>query len=143
MPVPTHLQIEIGGLHFRARMETALAPATCAAFARLLPFEDRLVQTRWSGEAAWVPMGALELGIAAENATGHPAPGQILLYPRGVSETEILFPYGATAFASKFGPLEGNHFLTLIEGMDQLPELGRRVLYDGAQPVRFSAMENG
>lgn len=124
-------------------METALAPATCAAFARLLPFEDRLVQTRWSGESAWIPMGDLELGIGAENVTGHPVPGQILLYPNGVSETEILFPYGVTAFASKLGPLQGNHFLTLVDGMDQLAELGRRVLYEGAQPVRFSATQEG
>lgn len=122
-------------------METTLAPATCAAFLRLLPFENRLVQTRWSGESAWIPMGDLELGIGTENATGHPAPGQILLYPKDVSETEILFPYGVTAFASKFGPLQGNHFLTLVDGMDQLAELGRRVLYQGAQPVRFSAIE--
>jgi len=83
-------------------------------------------------------MGDRDLGIGAENATGHPSPGQILLYPKGVSETEILFPYGITAFASKFGPLEGNHFMTLVEGIEQLGELGRRVLYDGAQPIRFS-----
>ncbi len=143
MPVPTYLRIDVGDLRFRARMEAVLAPATCAAFMRLVPFEDRLVQTRWSGESAWIPMGDLELGIGAENATSHPAPGQILLYPKSVSETEILFPYGVTSFASKFGPLQGNHFLTLVAGTDQLAELGRRVLYEGAQPVRFSTADDG
>lgn len=138
MTTPTHLRIDVAGLRFRARLETALAPATCAAFLRILPFEDRLIQTRWSGESAWIPMGDRDLGIGAENATDHPSPGQILLYPKGVSETEILFPYGITKFASKFGPLEGNHFMTLVEGIEQLDELGRRVLYEGAQPIRFS-----
>lgn len=138
MTTPTHLLIQVADLRFRARLETTLAPATCAAFLRILPFEDRLIQTRWSGESAWIPMGERDLGIGTENATGHPSPGQILLYPKGVSETEILFPYGITAFASKFGPLEGNHFLTLVEGSEQLGELGRRVLYEGAQPIRFS-----
>lgn len=131
------VHIDVGDLRFRARLETGLAPATCAAFLGLLPFEDRLIQTRWSGESAWIPMGERELGIGAENATSRPLPGQILLYPKGVSETEILFPYGITVFASKFGLLEGNHFLTLVEGTEQLAELGRRVLYDGAQRVRF------
>ena len=134
----TLVGVEVGDLHFRGRLETKLAPTTCAAFLGLLPFEDRLIQTRWSGESAWIPMGDRELGIGAENATSRPLPGQLLLYPKGVSETEILFPYGVTAFASKFGPLEGNHFLTLVEGMGQLAELGRRVLYAGAQAVRFS-----
>lgn len=138
MANPTHLLLDVNDLHFRGRLETALAPRTCAAFSRLLPFENRLIQTRWSGESAWVPLGDLDLGIGAENATSRPLPGQLLLYPRGVSETEILFPYGLTVFASKYGLLEGNHFLTLEDGLEQLPELGRRVLYEGAQSIRVS-----
>jgi hypothetical protein len=134
----SHLRIDIGELRFVARLETGLAPLTCAAFLRILPFEDRLIQTRWSGESAWIPMGDRDVGVGVENAMVEPAPGQILLYPRAISETEILFPYGITRFASKFGPLAGNHFLTLTEGMEHLPEVGRRVLYDGAQPIRFA-----
>ena len=50
---------------------------------------------RWSGESAWIPLGELDIGLAApENHTSHPAPGEVLLYPGGLSETEILFPYG-------------------------------------------------
>ena len=66
----------------------------------------------------------------------YPAPGQLLFYPGGVSETEILFPYGPTAFASKAGLLAGNHFATVLEGVEQLGELGRKVLWEGAQPLR-------
>ena len=40
-------------------------------------------------------------------------------------------------FASKLGQLAGNHFLTVIEGAEQLGELGRRVLWEGAQDVVF------
>jgi tRNA(Glu) U13 pseudouridine synthase TruD len=40
-------------------------------------------------------------------------------------------------FASKLGQLAGNHFLTVVEGMDKLPEMGRRVLYEGAQEIVF------
>lgn len=134
-----HVEITVGGdLRFLARLEHERAPATCAAFVARLPFRQQLVQARWSGESAWVPLGDLTFGVGAENQTGRPAPGDLLLYPGGVSETEILFPYGQTVFASKFGPLEGNHFLTLVDGLGQLAELGRRVLREGAQEIVFS-----
>jgi len=134
-----HLLIVVGGdLRFLAHLEHERAPTTCAAFLARLPFRKQLLQARWSGEAAWVPLGDYTFGIGAESQTGRPAPGDLLLYPGGASETEILFPYGDTVFASKFGPLEGNHFLTLVGGREQLAELGRRVLREGAQEIVFS-----
>jgi Protein of unknown function (DUF3830) len=33
------------------------------------------------------------------------------------------------------GQLAGNHFATIVEGPEQLPELGRVVLREGAQPI--------
>ena len=133
------LHIIVGPLHLMARLETGAAPLTCQAFRRLLPFEDRLIQARWSGEAAWIPLGGLDLGLPFENHTSHPSRGDILLYPGGVSETEILFPYGSACFASKVGQLAGTHFLTVVKGLELLPELGRLVLWEGAQPIRFEA----
>ena len=131
------LIITVGALEFTARFEDTAAPRTCAAFRTLLPFRNQLIQTRWSGEAAWVPMGALDLGMPAENATSHPSRGDILFYPVGASETELLFPYGSCCFSSKVGQLAGNHFLTLTSGLELLPELGRLVLWRGAQPIRI------
>jgi len=131
------LRIKVGSLDFTARWEEAAAPRTCAAFRRLLPFRNKLIQARWSGEAGWVPLGNLQLDIGFENHTSHPAPGELLLYPGGFSETEILFPYGPTLFASRMGQLAGNHFLTLVDGRDQLGELGRRIVWDGAQDIMF------
>ena len=60
-----------------------------------------------------------------------------MIYPGGASETEILFPYGQTCFASKAGQLAGNHFATVVEGLKHLEEIGRRVLWEGAQNIRF------
>jgi len=133
----TTLRITIGSFEFIARMEEAAAPATCAAFKKLLPFRNKIIQARWSGEAAWIPLGEFEVGVGFENHTSHPSRGDILLYPGGYSETEILFPYGSTLFASKMGQLAGNHFLTIIEGQENLPELGRLVLWEGAQDIVF------
>ena len=131
--------IRVAHLRFTARFEESAAPRTCTAFRALMPFSQQLIQTRWSGEAAWVPMGDLDLGLPPENATSHPSRGDLLLYPQGASETELIFAYGSCSFASKVGQLAGNHFLTLTSGHEHLPELGRLVLWDGAQPITIEA----
>jgi hypothetical protein len=131
------LEIVSGDFRFAARLEEDEAPATVAAFRQLLPLESQIIHARWSGESCWIPFGELDVGFGPENATSYPAPGQILFYPGGVSETEILFPYGPTAFASKAGMLAGNHFATVVEGGESLGELGRKVLWEGAQSLRF------
>jgi hypothetical protein len=135
------IEIVAGPFQFRAEFEEERSPQTVAAFRAALPFESRLIQARWSGQAAWIPLGDLDFGVGPEDATSYPGPGEILLYPGGVSETEILFPYGQTCFASKAGQLAGNHFLTIVEGREQLPELGEKVLWEGALPIRFSELE--
>ena len=131
------IRIRVGNLLFRASLEWERAPATVTALLRLLPLSGSLLQARWSGEAAWLPLGSLEVGVGEENVIERPAPGQVLLHPMGISETEILIPYGETVFASKAGPLRGNHVMTIVEGTEQLSELGRRVLWEGAQPIHL------
>ncbi|MBO0711287.1 MAG: DUF3830 family protein [Acetobacteraceae bacterium] len=133
------LRVIAGPFTFAARLETASAPNTSARFRALLPYRARLIHVRWSGEACWIPLGELDLGLAYENHTSFPPPGAMLLYPGGISETEILLAYGAVRFASKVGQLAGNHFLTLTDGMDKLAELGRKTLWEGAQAISFEA----
>ena len=132
------LRISSGEFTFVARLEEEQAPQTVAAFRRLLPLESRVIHVRWSGESVWIPFGELDVGVAFENATSYPNPGELLLYPGGVSETELLFPYGHVAFASKAGPLAGNHFATVVEGVGQLRELGERCLWQGAQDIALN-----
>jgi hypothetical protein len=131
------LKIRIGSLEFVARLEEEKAPRTCAAFGKLLPFRKQAIHARWSGEAAWVPLGDLQLGVGYENHTSHPGPGQLLFYPGGLSEAEILIPYGSTCFSSRVGQLAGNHFLTMLATAESLAEIGRLVLWKGAQDVVF------
>ncbi len=133
----SRIRITAGPYSFLARLETADAPLTCAKFRTLLPYRQRIIHVRWSGEACWIPLGDFDLGLAPENPTSYPAPGQILLYPGGISETEILLGYGAVRFASKVGQLAGNHFLTIIEGNENLAGLGKLVLWSGAQDIAF------
>ena len=132
------IEIAVAGFRFVARFEEEDAPATVTAFRAMLPLRTRIIHARWSGEAAWIPWGDLDVGLGPENATRYPSPGELLFYPGGVSETELLFPYGHAAFGSKAGPLAGNHFATMAEGHEHLAELGRRTLWDGAQAISFT-----
>lgn len=131
------IPVVAGPYRFIARFEDAAAPRTCAKFRTLLPYHQRIIHVRWSGEACWIPLGDFDLGLAQENHTSYPAPGQVLLYPGGISETEILLAYGAVRFASKVGQLAGNHFLTVVEGAENLAALGKLVLWSGAQGIVF------
>ena len=131
------VRITAGPHEFVARWESEKSPETCEAFERLLPYQQRIIHVRWSGESCWIPLGDFDLGVGFEDATSYPAPGEILLYPGGYSETEILLPYGATHFASKLGQLAGNHFLTVTEGRENLRPLGELSLWEGAQDIVF------
>jgi Protein of unknown function (DUF3830) len=131
------LVIRAGDYTFDARFEEQLAPKTVAAFRKAMPFESHIIHVRWSGEGVWMPLGDLDFGVGYENHTSYPAPGQIILYPGGISETEILLAYGGVHFASKIGQLAGNHFITLTSGLENLAPLGKSVLWKGALPIRF------
>jgi len=137
------IRITAGGHQFIAETNPD-APRTVAAFEKLLPYRQKIIHVRWSGEGCWVPLGDWVLEdeqgkVSFENATSHPAPGDILFYPGGYSETEIIMAYGACCFASKLGQLAGNHFITIPSPLDALPKLGKMTLWEGAQPIRIEA----
>ncbi len=133
-----NILIRVGPLSFQGKLLTEAAPKTCLAFLELLPFRKELIQARWSGESGWIPLGNFDINVGPENQKNQPAPGELLFHAADISETELLFPYGQTTFASKFGPLLGNHFLTITEGQNQFSELGHLLLWKGAQDIVFS-----
>lgn len=129
--------IEIDGYKFDAVFEIEKSPGTCDAFRNAMPFSGEIVHVRWSGEGVWIPLGNKDFAIGYEDATSYPAPGQILLYPKGKSETEILIAYGCVQFASKAGVLAGNHFATINSGLDKLREIGVSTLWEGKKSIMF------
>jgi hypothetical protein len=133
------LRITCGHYSFDAHFETVAAPKTVAVFKKLLPYENKVIHVRWSGEAVWIPLGEHDFGLGYENHTSYPAPGQMILYPGGISETEILLAYGGVRFASKMGQLAGSHFITIASNLDKLAEMCKGVLWEGAKTIRIEA----
>ena len=130
------LIVKAGEFTFDARFELT-APDTVKAFRAAMPFTSRGIHVRWSGEGLWIPLGDRNFGVGYEHDTSYRGPGQIILYPGGISETEILLAYGGVNFASRMGQLAGNHFMTLVSGLENLNTLGNTVLWEGAQDIVF------
>ena len=132
------MNIEIDGYKFDAVFEELNSPNTCEVFRKVIPFEAQVVHVRWSGEGMWIPLGEMDFAVKLEDATSYPTPGQVLLYPKGKSETEILIAYGCVHFASKAGTLAGNHFATITSDLEKLKEIGMSTLWEGSKSIIFS-----
>ncbi len=131
------MNIDIDSYTFEAVFEDTKSPQTCDAFRKVMPFSGEVVHVRWSGEGMWIPLGDMNFNVGYEDATSYPTPGQILLYPRGKSETEILIAYGGVQFASKAGVLAGNHFATIVSDLPKLREIGVSTLWNGKKSISF------
>ena len=136
----SRIRITAGDHVFVAETNPA-APKTVAAFMALLPYRQKIIHCRWSGEACWIPLGEFDLKTGFENHTSHPSVGDILFYPGGYSETEILLAYGSACFSSKMGQLAANHFLTVVENRQGLRKLGVEVLWGGAKDILFEHID--
>ena len=134
----TPIKLTIGSYVFSAHLEDEKAPKTVSAIKRYLPFSSSVIHVRWSGEGVWGPLGDRDFEVEYENHTSYPAPGQMILYPGGISETEILLAYGGVHFASKMGQITSNHFLTVISPIDQIEEMGKKVLWEGQLPLEIA-----
>lgn len=81
----------------------------------------------------------LEISISPppplESATSYPAPGEIIFYPGGASESELLLAYGGVSFARKAGQLARNPLLVISERLDRLTQIGREILWEGAREI--------
>jgi len=136
------LTVKIGAESFTARLRPDLAPRSCERLLGLLPYSGKVIHGRWSGEALWSPLAAVmpqDVILPRENPRNHAAPGEILLYAGEVSEPELLIVYGASRFACKAGPLEGNPVLVIEDRLERLAQLGREVLWGGAMELHIES----
>jgi hypothetical protein len=136
------LKITIGEYVFIAKTHEIKAPKTCNEINNTLPIKGKAIQARWSGEAVWVQMDPYGIEVPLENQTSYPGKGELLYYTGKISEKEILIPYGSAKFASRVGILPGNHFATIIKGLENLERMGKKVLWEGAQDFKMEKVPN-
>ncbi len=137
----SRVRIQSGTYAFIGQLHEEAAPETCKVFRSMLPMRSKFIHVRWSGEGIWIPFGELRTGLELENHISHPAKGEMLFYPGGVSEMELILSYGRCCFASQYGQLPGNHFLTIVDGLENLDEFGKKVLWEGAQEIEITMID--
>ena len=135
------LEFEKGGV-FTARLLEDEAPRTCATIKDRLPFEYLFQQSIVSGQA----MVAIppDLTVARENqrVAGIP-PGAVSFLVKDepvLVPDEIYIAYGI--FISRGLTVDAkqpvNVFAQIVDGLDELQEIGARIIRHGAEMVRFS-----
>jgi hypothetical protein len=129
--------LAVGSYRFHGTIEHETAPLAAAWLIKRFPLKGALQHARWSGEAAWLPLGGTPQ-LVPENATAYPRPGQILLYAGMMSQAELLIPYGACTFASKAGTLAGSPVITLDGSPDDLVALGSLLIAKGTQNLTLN-----
>ena len=120
------LRVTVGDLHFSGRW-VAEAPRTVEAIRALLPLRRELIHCRWSGEGCWIPFGEDFLDLGPENATSHPAPGELIVYPGGIVRVRDPARLRQRRLLEQGRPAVGQPLRDADEGLEQLPEIGRRV----------------
>ena len=76
------IRIKAGHFEFVAKFESERAPKTCAKFRSMLPYKERIIHVRWSGEGCWIPLGDLLLVLAVSLVTSkgaHGVPGSAIV----------------------------------------------------------------
>ena len=114
------LEIAAGGFDFVARFEDETRRRRSPRSGRCSRSIDGSSTCAGAAKAAGSRWATPTSASRRRTRRCYPNPGEIIFYPGGVSETEILIAYGYVAFASKAGALAGNHFATIVEGNENL-----------------------
>ncbi len=135
------IEFERGGV-FLARLLEEEAPKTCRAIRAHLPFEYTFYQSVVSGQALVTLPSDLTVGRENQRVANTPA-GTLAFLVRDepiLVPDEIYIAYGI--FISRGLTIDAsqpvNVFAHIEEGLDELAMVGRRVVMEGAEIVRFS-----
>jgi hypothetical protein len=139
------VEFERGGV-FTARLLEEDAPKTCRVFKESLPFEYRFWHSMVSGQAIVTIPRDINMVRENQRVLGIP-PGTIsfLVEDKPVRvPDEIYISYGVY-FISRGSKLDikqpVNVFAQIEHDLDKLTEIGKRILMEGAETVRFSLEE--
>jgi len=135
------IEFEKGGA-FTARLLEDEAPKTCATIKNRLPFEYLFQQSIVSGQAMVAIPPDLTVERENQRVAGIP-PGALSFLVKDepvLVPDEIYIPYGI--FISRGLTIDAkqpvNVFAQIDDGLEELKEIGARIIRHGAEMVRFS-----
>jgi hypothetical protein len=139
------IEFEKGGV-FSAKLLEKEAPKTCKTIKGKLPFEYRFHQSIVSGHAVVALPPDLTVEPENQRSIGIPAGGLSFLVqdpPRNVPD-EIYIAYGPY-FISRCSYIEMqqpvNYFAQIEGNLEELERIGKRVLMEGAEIVKFKSAD--
>lgn len=138
-------KIEVEDHVFIAELLDDQAPKTCEAFWNTLPFEEDLVQVKWSGHVSYV-LTEMELDEAECSRCYGVCPGDLLYNPHvhdaAEHPHELSIVYGPAVMSSVAGFAIMNLFGRVCSGnLDELYHLGIEISRKGVKKVKFSRIE--
>lgn len=141
------LQLTVGGVIAQAELYTDKAPQAVRALVAQLPFDDRTIQTRWSGNAfrteANFDLVPRESGI--ENPIQRLVPGDLIYYRNyDLDLLKIGVAYGPAQWLGPYMyPRTVSHIGRVIDNRDALAVVCKRIIFEGPLDVRFSLLDEG
>lgn len=138
------ITIKIGGIEAEASLFEDKAPKTVAAVWERIPFVDRTVQVRWSGDA-WRTAGRYEVlpkDHPVENPGGQLSAGDIIYYYTGDLNKVIGFVYGKAQWLAPFmKPVEVSVIGKIDKNLDEFVRVCDRIIFDGPLTVWVARKE--
>jgi hypothetical protein len=129
-----------GNKVIRFKFYLEAAPATCDAFAKLLPFTRPFLHARVSGQEIWTD-SAPPLDVIQENASVFTEPGEVVLGPSKPARAKT-----ANCMGIYYGEGRGLDCCNIFakvwdEDMDLLKTLGDSIWKQGAEDIRFEPLD--
>jgi hypothetical protein len=140
-------KIEVEGAHpMIADLLEDLAPKTCAAFWESLPFENEMLQVKWSGCVIYV-FSKMNFPEAECSRCHGVCPGDMLYNPHvhdaAEHPHEIAFVYGPASMATVSGYAISNLFARIRpQHLDELYALGDDISHHGLRMAKLSRIED-
>ena len=135
------IRIKAGRFEFVARFESEKAPKTCAKFRSMLPYKERIIHVRWSGEGCWIPLGDLDLGLAVREPHQLSGAGRDHPLSRRLQRDRDSARLWRRAFCEQSRPARRQPFSDgRSKAATNLRPLGEHVLWHGAQDILFEAI---
>lgn len=115
------------------------APATCKAFASLLPFSRKFGHARVSGQEIWID-DAPPLDVIQENASVFTEPGEVVYGPQNARRTKTVNCMGIY-YGEGRGLDACNIFAKVFhEDREKLKALGESIWKGGVQELSFEKL---